>query len=407
MSNIKKLMEDAFSKTPIDDKLFAKLQEFKQLFINRDDEHIKFFGGNLLGVNPIKFLPRDKNELLDVIFQVDEDHIKDSAKKLPSMKNEDWIRYTDPVNLCCLYLVHRIYKLPVTNKFTDKDKEKALLSVLLILQFKFFSSLLSHYFPFKADEATALATYAVLSKKYAIKQHGNWLNVLINRSQNIISEDSTHINTITNFDTDEDIFYMISDIQGRLKEMVKKIWAVFAEIREMNIKILSTGGTIELDGKTVIRDISNELANRRRYINEVIKERNRFVKPELVSVITSAMYTMPEQVLFNTLNYIVDNYNDKRVTSLIDETLLHAFEYLNSDRRAKAAMDDILQLITKLRALYMASRSSDPGLLKMRELGESIVKSATVGRSAAVIASVRTGLLLYIVLRTFSMRHYG
>ena len=189
--------------------------------------------------------------------------------------------------------------------------------------------------------------------------------------------------------------------------MVKKIWAVFAEIREMNIKILSTGGTIELDGKTVIRDISNELANRRRYINEVIKERNRFVKPELVSVTTSAMYTMPEQVLFNTLNYIVDNYNDKRVTSLIDETLLHAFEYLNSDRRAKAAMDDILQLITKLRALYMASRSSDPGLLKMRELGESIVKSATVGRSAAVIASVRTGLLLYIVLRTFSMKHYG
>jgi hypothetical protein len=200
---------------------------------------------------------------------------------------------------------------------------------------------------------------------------------------------------------------MISDIQGRLKEMVKKIWVVFAEIREMNIKILSTGGTIELDGKTVIRDISNELANRRRYINEVIKERNRFVKPELVSVITSAMYTMPEQVLFNTLNYIVDNYNDKRVTSLIDETLLHAFEYLNSDRRAKAAMDDILQLITKLRALYMASRSSDPSLLKMRELGESIVKSATVGRSAAVIASVRTGLLLYIVLRTFSMKHYG
>ncbi|MCB1712689.1 MAG: hypothetical protein KDH96_09520, partial [Candidatus Riesia sp.] len=286
-------------------------------------------------------------------------------------------------------------------------KEKALLSVLLILQFKFFSSLLSHYFPFKADEATALATYAALSKKYAIKQHGNWLNVLINRSQNIISEDSIHINTITNFDTDEDIFYMISDIQGRLKEMVKKIWAVFAEIREMNVKILSTGGTIELDGKTVIRDISNELASRRRYINEVIKERNRFVKPELVSVITSAMYTMPEQVLFNTLNYIVDNYNDKRVTSLIDETLLHAFEYLNSDRRAKAAMDDILQLITKLRALYMASRSSDPGLLKMRELGESIVKSATVGRSAAVIASVRTGLLLYIVLRTFSMKHYG
>lgn len=407
MNTIKSVMDEAFSKTRVDDDLFQQLREFKQLFINRNEDHIRFFGGNLLGVHPIKFLPRDKNELLDVILGVDEDDIKEKARRLPSMKNEDWVRYTDAANLSCLYLVHRIYKMDVNAKFTQKQKEQALIDVLLILQFKFMGSLLSHYFPFKADEATALATYAALSKKYAIKQYGTWLNVLISRSQNIIAPTSIHITTILNFDTDEAIFYMISDIQGRLKEMIKKIWAVFAEIRELDVKVLTTGGTIELDGKLVVRDVSNELANYRRYIDEVVRERNRFVKPELVGVIGSSMFTMPEQVLFNTLNYIVDHYKEPEVVELIGTTLQRAFDYINSDRRARAAINDPLLLITKLRGQYMAARSSDPMLLRMRELGEGIVAKASTGRSDAVIASVRTGLLLYIVLRTFAMKYYG
>ena len=407
MSSIKQVMEETFKTVQLTPALFKRLHTFERMFINKNQEHIKFFGGNLLGVNPIKFLPSDKNEFLDDILNIDESDAREKILALPSIKSEDWVRYTDIVNLSCLYLVHLIFKMPVTASFTQKNKEQAMVTVLLILQYKFFSSIMSHYFKYPADEATALATYAALTKKFAIKQQGNWYNVLLQRSQNIIADSSIHIVTLQRFDDDNDIFYMISDIQGRLKEMVKKIWVVFAEIKQMDARILSTGGTIELDGKIVVRDIQTELGPYKKYISKVITERNSFIKQDLIQIIGSAMHTMPEAVLFDVLNYVTDHYNDKIVVDIINETLLHAFSYLSSDRRARESMSDIGNLIAKLRALYMASRSSDEMLLKMRDLGEKIVKKVAVGRSEAVVSSTRTGLLLYIILRTFTMKYYG
>ena len=407
MSSIKQVMEETFKSVQLTPSLFKRLHTFERMFINKNQEHIKFFGGNLLGVNPIKFLPSDKNEFLDDILNIDESDVREKILALPSIKNEDWVRYTDIVNLSCLYLVHLIFKMPITASFTQKNKEHAMTTVLLILQYKFFSSIMSHYFKYPADEATALATYAALTKKFAIKQQGNWYNVLLQRSQNIVADSSIHIVTLQRFDDDNDIFYMISDIQGRLKEMVKKIWVVFAEIKQMDARILSTGGTIELDGKIVVRDIQTELGPYKKYIFKVITERNSFIKQDLIQIIGSAMHTMPEAVLFDVLNYVTDHYNDKIVVDIINETLLHAFSYLSSDRRARESMSDIGNLIAKLRALYMASRSSDEMLLKMRDLGEKIVKKVVVGRSEAAVSSVRTGFLLYIILRTFTMKHYG
>ena len=407
MSDIKTLMTQQFEKTVIDIRLFKELKEFKVRFISKNDDHTKFFGGNLLGVNPVKFTPVDKNELLDAILNVNEDDIKEGARRLPSMKNEDWVRYTDPVNLSLLYLLHRVMNMPTDKTFSDHLKEEVLIDILLILQFKFISSVLSHYFKYPADEATALATYAILSKKYSIKQYGTWLNVLTARANDVISEQSIHNTTIKRFDDDDAIFYMISDIQGRIKEMVKKICEVFYEVRANEARILTTGTMIELNGKLVVRDITNEYNSSRRYIDEVVKERNRFIKPDLIKVIASGMHTMPEEVLFNTLTYIVDNYKDERVDALLYETLMHAFEVFNSDRRARHDLNNIVETISRLRALYMASRSSDPSILKMRELGESLVLSAVTGRSAAVVASTRTGLMLYIVLRTLAKNHYG
>ncbi len=81
--------------------------------------------------------------------------------------------------------------------------------------------------------------------------------------------------------------------------MVKKIWAVFAEIRQMDARIVSTGGTIELDGKIVVRDVQTTLAPYKKYIAKVVTERNSFIKTDLIQIVGSAMHTMPEAVLFD------------------------------------------------------------------------------------------------------------
>ena len=45
--------------------------------------------------------------------------------------------------------------------------------------------------------------------------------------------------------------------------------------------------------------------------------------------------------------------------------------------------------------------------MRMRTQGEAIVKKAIKSRNPSVVASVRTGVMLYLVLRTFAMQHYN
>jgi hypothetical protein len=189
--------------------------------------------------------------------------------------------------------------------------------------------------------------------------------------------------------------------------MVKNIWGVFDQVRVEDAKILSTGGTIELDGKIVVRDVSRVLPGYTRYLDEIISDKRRFIKPELIEVICSAQYTMSEHLLYEALNYISDNYNNKTVKAFVTETLLHAFDYITNDKSGKDAMRDLSTLLARLRALYMASRSSDPALLKMRDLGGEILKKSISSRSESTIASVRTGVCLFIILRVFTKNYYS
>ena len=64
-------------------------------------------------------------------------------------------------------------------------------------------------------------------------------------------------------------------------------------------------------------------------------------------------------------------------------------------------------MLSRLRGVYMSSRSTDPILIDLRERTEKIVEIATNNKNPSNLASTRTGVLLYIVLRTFTMKHYA
>lgn len=401
MKNIKSIMDAHFSHLTIDAKFLNAIHQYGVTWLNRSEDHIHFFGGNLLGVYPIRYTSSDRNEFLDVLLGIDESVVRKEIVSLPHIDDE-WKRATDMVNISCVYLVHRI----MNSSLSTSQKEKGMTDVLTILHYKLFSSLMAHFFRYPADEKTATATYAALSKKYAIKQKGTWGGVMEQRAHDIFSSSSIHYQTIKKFNDDAAIVYMITDIQGRLRNMVKNIWVVFDEIRTSDAKILTTGGTIELDGKIVVRDVSRLLSDYSRYLNEIILDKNRFIKDELIQVISSAQYTMPQELLIQALTFISDNHSKQNVRKFLDEVLLHAFEFVTQDKVGKESMSDLSILLSRLRALYMASRSSHPALLIIRDLGSQILKKSVNTRSESTLASVRTGTCLYIVLRIFTKNYY-
>lgn len=403
--NIKSVMDRHGAHLKFDAGLLKAIHQYRVSFANRNADHSKFFGGNMFGVYPIRFKTDDRLAWTDGILGIDEYSVRKDIIALPTV-NENWVRGTDVMNLSCVWMTHRFYE----SNLSDKLKHQAMIDCQLVFQYKLLTSLMAHYFKYPTDESTALAVYAALSKKFALKKYGTWQAMLEARSEDIISPGEIHYKAIQRFNDDDDIQYMVTDIQGRLRAMMKNMYEVFLEVKQNDARIMQRGGTIELEGKTVVRDVIRNENMYKRYLYEIMIDRSRFIKPELVDVIAVSMKAMSEQQLFDTLNFIVDSQGKpmwKDIETFANEVMLHAFEFIQSDQMLFERSNDILYLITRLRAIYMSSRSTDPSLLLMRKLGEKIVGKAITSRNPATIAAVRTALMLYIVLRVMSIKHYN
>jgi hypothetical protein len=185
----------------------------------------------------------------------------------------------------------------------------------------------------------------------------------------------------------------------------------------MYITVLNSGATIRTtsdvminhDGEMALRDKVNGYRTYLTYAHSVCSNRENLIKSELLPIISSAMHTMPEPMLIASLEFLARNFNQPRskdLTTFVDECLLYTFEYMQSQKLSLQRGNDLKELLTRIRLLVMAPKTSDVRVLTIRDMGDAIVKNATNSRHAGQIASTRTGLMLYIALRTLTKAYY-
>lgn len=401
--NIKTVFERHCSKVRVDLKLIKQIKDYGDGFINRNEDHIFFFGGNSIGVYPVRFKTSDRYEWIIDVLDIDEAAIRTDVKALPTI-NENWIRGTDIMNLSCLWLVHKfkMSSLPL------KAKQEAMYQTLMVLHYKLITSLMAHFFPYPVDESTSQMIYDELSLKYSLKKEGSWMAVLSERSLDILSDKSIHASTLTNFDDDAKIQYMVTDIQGRLRSLIKNLWVVLADIKERDIKRSKSTYFTEFEGELLIKDMSRQLGSYKLYMEKVVHDKQAFFKPELITVVSSLMTTMPPMVLNDTLIKFYEQYNkkNKEVIAFMNILIIHCFEQMANDPNVKKKVKTMPDFLAYMRSLYMASRSKGD-VEKMRVMGEKFIKKHVRARNSSVIAAVRAGLMLYILLRMFSRDHYN
>ena len=304
-------------------------------------------------------------------------------------------------------MLHRIHN---EGTMTAERRHEAMVDVLLMMQIKFMTSRLYRLFRYPADRKVAEAVYMQLNNKFAIKQYGSWLAVLRMRSEEIISASGIHKNAIAKMDDDIQIVRMISDIQGRIRDMLKNIYDLHLRVNKSGEKIGSQSSVIEYDGMEALKDRQNGLTQFTRYLKSVIADKNSFIKEELEHVVCDIVQSCPPKHLNAALTYVSHNHlksSTDPIDPWVDELMIHSFHYLAENRVSARANVDLISLLARLRGVYTSSRSTDPDLLKLRHDTESIVKRAIDSRTEAVIASTRTALLLYMVARAYTMKHYS
>ena len=394
---------------PIDNFIVKQIHRYQTDFVNKNKDHTEFFGGNLTGVHVTRFTDSDKSRWFeDVLDNADPEELREKLHTVPALQGEKGVFFIsgDVMNLSCAWLLHKLHNasdIPLDHRRT------AMIDVVLVMQFKMLTSLLVHYFKYPADRAVAEATYAMLTNKYSLKVYGSWIGVLRSRAEDVISNTSIHFDTISKMDSDVGVVRMINDIQGRLRDMLKNIYSVFLQAHHSGAKVSSTSSVIEHDGMEILKDTTKYQNTYIRYIKAVIGDSNSFIREELLRVVANIMPSAPPKHLRASLEFMSRNYlkaQSDEVARLLDNTLIHSFTYLSENRSTMRSGVDLPALLTRLRGVYTSSRSTDPELLELRKAMEDLVRRAIEVKTEAVVASVRTAVLLYIVARTYTMRHY-
>ncbi len=407
---IKAVFDELCPHVKFDRALYQRIITMQEGFVNKKREHVEFFGGTLTGVQVVRFTDADRDVLFDSILQIDEDTLE---SLLYNIKNElghpvidqTHARGSDVFNNACIYLIYRLHH---AEGLDENMRYQAKIKICTYLIYKFLTSLLFHYFKYPANPEVAAATYARLSMKFSLKQYGSWNATLLNLAANMVGPSSVHKKVIEDMEVDGAVERMINDVQSRIKDMLKNIYKVFMEVHSAGERVSTSGMFSEIEGEIELKDKTRSLAMYGRYLKGILSDKNSFIKPELVAVISSMMHTMSPRLFQDTLQWTSDNYfmvKDGSIDQAVDVVMEHALDYLAANRTINTA--DLGTLLDKLRGAYMSSRSTDPRLIEARKRVEAIVRQATASKNDNAISAVRTAWMLYVVARAYTMRHYS
>jgi hypothetical protein len=406
MLNLKTIFEEEAKDLAIDASLVKRIADFQIGFTNKNDDHMTFFGGNLTGVQRVRFTSSEVAKWFTDVIMLDDITLEERLLKLPTINKEFHIS-SDVFNLSVIWVIHAILNSPHLN---DKQKHNGAVDAALILQYKFLTSLMANWFKYPADPETAAAVYAQLSYKFALKQHGSWSATLRNRSEDLISEHGIHRECFTKFNDDLLVVRTLNDTQGRIRDMLKNIYGVIVQLTKDGVKLKTTTQTMQHEGEEILKDKSKNLQAYTRYIQSIITDRNSFIKNELLSIVNNLMYTMPPKLLIKCLEWISSNYRQPgaiEVEKLVPMVMTHSFSYIEDNRNVLKESNGLASMVARLRGVYTSSRSTDMDLQDIRDTAENVVVKATNMKNVSVIASLRTAICLYLILRAYTMHHYA
>lgn len=404
MITLSDVLDEAFKHAKFDKAMADAVYRFQVAYLNRDREHLAFFGSNLLGVHVIRWRVKETVQFFHDVCGVDAMHLEREIRRVTTIVHE-YVISSDPLNLTMMYLIHRFL---TSGRLTDKQRERAAYDTALVFFYRCIAIRQSDYFHFPADPKLAQAAYARLSNKFLIKQEGTWKKVMEYRAKALLDpKASIHYKALVSFTDDGATAYAISDSENRVRELYKNYYQVFEEVRTDGTRIHSASSTqIDVDGEETLKEKVKSTEQYINYIRQAIIDKEGFVRQDLVKVITDINTNTSQRILLATLGWLSDSYNDLKWHKKIDEWLgliiVHSFHLL--DQVNGEDSKHLPKMLTTLKNLYLSTRSTDPDLLKIRKIGDELIKAANGSVNNSLAMATRTATILYITLRAITAK---
>lgn len=400
MSTLKVVFDEHFSHVKFDSKLAKAIYQFQIGYVNSNHEHIQFFGSNLLGVHVVRFKDSDVNRFYNEVLDVDFIDLSADIRKLDSI-NHEWKVTGDILNLTLMYVIHRFLS---SDTMSGDARDRAAYDTALIFFYRCAAALISYFFKYPSDPKIAQMAYANLSNKFLIKKLGSWHKVMDYRAKDLTDKKAIHYKNLLTFKDDDVTIYAISDSQGRIRDLIKNYYAVFEAVRVSGETITSTSGTyMDADGEETIKEKTKSVEAYVAYMRNIVSDKRTFLKEDLINIVLNINANTSFRIVKNTIAWLSDNAGSAKHSKLVDEfvslTVVQSMFMVQNNMDSKHLRDYPYILVT-LKNLYLSTRTTDPEIERIRELGIKIIHEANgKGISDALAFATRTSIILYLTLR--------
>ena len=403
MDKLIKDIIDEYSEAVFDRKKIMQIIQFYNDFIHKNDDHISFFGGNLIGVYPVRFKDEDRSRWIEDICEiVDYESLKDDIHSVPDVVAKRAIS-GNPVNHLFAWAIHKCFNADLP----EKHRMLGAGAALDMLQVKYFTGLDAHWFRYKADESVAQRVYEELSNKSLIKAHGNWKAVIEYRTEGLIGKKSVHMDMLKRMDNNKEVVDFVNDVQNRVRKSLINLYSLFKSLQEAEARILANKSFATIDGEATLREFSNNIEDQRRRMNEILHHRNDFIKPELIADTLSIVDRATETNLVKTLEFISQNIGGKKKYNLEEEVgglVLYIYQFIRS---ANIDERNTPELMGKLRSGFRSHRTNNEKVIAIKDKVEDIVAGSISAKHEATRSATKVAVLVYISLRILSIPYYS
>jgi hypothetical protein len=380
------------------------------------NDHAQAFNSPSLGVHKAYFLPKDGQALFD-IFNLDPALITNALKLSTEIHDKSHV-IRNEFNIGTIWM---IYCINLANTLPTKKRKDCQLTLLKMLNYKFFTGKVNHLFPYGADEAVMDATIDGLSFKCDIKrpETPTWKAVIESHCTNIMSTSSIHKNTLLKFEPDGKVGYILSDLQTRLGSKLVNIASAYYENHKNQNKIgESTFLGTDKEGEKVLKELKASLDSSVSRICSDVLNINTFLNYEDIKLVCKLVPSVRPDMLKTTLSVfsnmaymqyknkqgeevIEDNKHQKiyvgyrtLVTELIQKTYRHCI-------MSSIDIESHLAVLNKTRDIYRASRIANPDIITVKNSVDYFTVKHTKYTREATLISVRTAFILYMIICSF------
>lgn len=404
-NQIKDLINNEFDNVIIDKDFAKRVKEFVNYWWYKkidDTDHSEFLGSTMVGVNKIIFSRDDNVKFFKYLVDKDEGELEYLYKRLPDI-NPAFKVHSNPYYLTCVILMHMTYK---SNKLNKHETEDLIRDLYYLFSFKVMSSILNHNFKYKPNPAIVKMVYERMSNKYLIKKCGSWANVIEFKSSEVLPG-GIHYRSLINFKT-TDATYVVQQIVGGYKSMIKNIFALLVEVTNRREGIANTSMLVSDEDGT---EKSIEMVfNHGSYVNfckSIINSYADFYKDDYIDLITKFLPNIDHIKFQNIISALTEEpYPIKKEHDYVEKIMISSFNYLTTKGITSnyQSQGNIIKALKYLKGYWSSGKIKEPMAREAKELVGKLVVTILSGGNKNTIPPLTIGLCLYIYLRSIILK---